>query len=162
MNIEDIKVQARQFSQDGKAWHFHILTPECLLNDTGMYALILENATDHAEQVVFSEEPYMGVGEELVKLLHGADVMKEDAGTKKISPSEHVAKILVRAKELTAHNIFWHHHMLFPGCKYNTHGGKWVILFEDTETGEVIESASDTEPKSDLQHIEGLFYAQKK
>ena len=88
--------------------------------------------------------------------------MKEDADTKKILSSEHVAKLLVRAKELTAHNIFWHHHMLFPGCKYNTHEGKGVIVFEDMETGEVIESVSDTEPISDLQHIEGLFYGQKK
>ena len=52
--------------------------------------------------------------------------------------------------------------MLFPGCKYNKHGDKWVIVFEDMEKGEIIESISEDEPKSDLQHIEGLFYSQKK
>jgi len=161
MNVEGIRVLARQFSQAGKAWHFHILTPDCMLNDTGMYALILENTTDHTEQAVYSEEPYMGIGEELVKLLHGSDVVRAESDSNPIPPSAQVSEMLVRAKALSAKGIFWHHHMLFPGCKYNTHGNNYVLIFEDAETGKKLESISESEPKADLQYIESLFYAQK-
>ena len=52
--------------------------------------------------------------------------------------------------------------MLFPYCKFNKNKGKWTIIFEDKEKNEIIESITDTEPKTDLQYIEALFYSQKK
>jgi len=112
--------------------------------------------------VVCSDEPYLGVGRELVKLLHGDDVVKDEPEENIVPPSEQVGRLLVRAKQLTEKEKFWHHHMLFPGCKYNKHGNKWVIVFEDQEQGKIIESVSENEPKSDLQHIERLFYNQQK
>jgi hypothetical protein len=45
---------------------------------------------------------------------------------------------------------------------FNNSKGKWTIIFEDQENNEVIESVTKDEPKSDLQHIEKLFYAQKR
>ncbi len=160
--IEEIRRLAKRFSELDKKWHFHILTPECQLNETGNYALVLENITDSDTYISYSDKPYMGTGEELVKLLHGADVMKGENEEKKSDPSEQVIKLLVRAKELIKEGVFWHHHMLFPKCKYNKHGDKWVIVFEDADKGEIIESISEHEPKNDLQHIEALFYSQKK
>jgi len=163
MTIEEIKKLAVQFNLEYKKWHFHILTPECQLNDTDKYVLVLENTTDNKEYCVYSDEPYMDIGKELVQLLHGNDVIKSKEEKKDLDPaSKKVIEILKRAKELTEKNIFWHHHMLFPGCKFNKHQDKWVIVFEDPEKGNIIESVSDLEPKNDLQYIEDLFYKQKK
>lgn len=162
MTVDEIKSLAKQFSAGKKKWHFHILTPNCQLNDFHKYALVLENVTDNQSYVVYSNEPYMGIGKELVTLLHGTDVVKDETEKKASPPSIQVSNLLARAKELSSKGIFWHHHMLFPGCKYNKHGIKWVIVFEDQEKRETIEIVSDTEPKSDLQYIEGLFYSQKK
>lgn len=160
--VGEIKQKAKDFSATGKKWHFHILTPECQLNERGGYALVLENANDNEAFVCYSDEPYMDAGKELVKLLHGKDVVKESEQEELEKPSPKVATILERAKQLNSQSKNWHHHMLFPGCRFNKHQDKWVIVFEDKETGEVIESVSDDEPKGDLKHIETLFYQQKK
>jgi len=162
-SIGEIKQKAKQFSVDGKKWHFHILTPECLLNDKGGYALVLENTSDDEAFVCYSEEPNMDTGKKLVKLLHGDDVVKDESDEPKESkPSVQVAKILERAKQLNKIGKSWHHHMLFSGCRFNKHVGKFAIIFEDKEAGEVIESVTEDEPKGDLQQIETLFYQQKK
>jgi len=129
MTINEIKSLAKQFAANHKRWHFHILTPDCQLNDSGKYALVLENVSDNQHFVVFSDEPYMDVGKELVALLHGADVIKEVTKEIPSPPSDQVAHLLTRAKELSQKGIFWHHHMLFPGCKYNKHENMWVIVF---------------------------------
>jgi hypothetical protein len=161
--VDEIKNKAKDFSTSGKKWHFHILTPECQLNEKGGYALVLENTTDNEAYVSYSDEPYMDIGKELVKLLHGDDVVKDDKEESQESkPSPQVQEILKRAKRLNNQGKSWHHHMLFPGCRFNKHSGKWAIIFEDKEAGEVIESVSDDEPKGDLKHIETLFYQQKK
>lgn len=160
--IREIKTISERFSQENIKWHFHILTPECQLNDTDQYALVLENVTDQEAWVCYSSQPYMNIGHELVKLLHGDDVMHKNEENHISPPSPQVQQLLNRAKEMNDQGKFWHHHMLFPGCRYNQHAEKFVIIFEDQEIGQTIESITETEPKSDLQHIEGLFYAQKK
>jgi len=160
--IEEIKKTAQEYAANGIKWHFHILTPECTLNTTKEYALILENASNDTMCVCYSATPYMTIGKELVQLLHGKDVIKETKEQKELPPSPKVEKLIQRAKELIEKGVFWHHHMLFPYCAFNKQKGKWAILFEDKENNEVIESISETEPKSDLQHIEALFYSQKK
>ncbi len=160
--IEEIKKTAQEYATSGIKWHFHILTPECKLNTTKEYALILENASNDTKYVCYSETPYMTIGKELVQLLHGKNVIKKDEEKKELPPSPQVEKLIQRAKELTEKGIFWHHHMLFPYCSFNNQKGKWVIIFEDKENNTIIESISETEPKSDLQHIEALFYSQKK
>ena len=155
---------ASDFAERDVSWHFHILTPECQLNDSDRYALVLENATDEAAFVACSDEPYMDVGKQLVKLLHGADVVREGDDEKGAegTPSASVAKILERGRELMEANVYWHHHMLFPDCIYNRHQDKWTIVFEDMEAGEIIESVTKDEPKGDLKLIETLFYSQKR
>ncbi len=160
--VEDIEKHVKEYIDKGTNWHFHILTPECQLNDVRNYVLILENTGDDTVYVCYSSKPYMDVGKELVQLLHGSDVMKDKNENKKIPASAQVNKLLNRAKTLNAQGKFWHHHMLFPYCKYNKNRGKWTIIFEDYENNEVIESISDDEPTGDLQHVEALFYSQKK
>lgn len=162
MTVDEIRTLAEECSHNGKAWHFHILTPECQLNSSGKHTLVLENATDRKEYVVYSDTPFMDIGKILVTLLHGNDVVKGETEINPSPPSEMVEKMIIKAKELMAKGFFWHHHMLFPGCKFNTHGDKWVIVFEDKEKEKIIKSISDDEPKNDLQYIEGLFYSQKK
>ena len=165
VSVKDILANAKQFTADEKTWHFHILTPECQLNESGSYALVLENTTDQNVYVCYSKEPYMNEGKQLVKLLHGDDVVDENeekSKNKVTQSSETVVEILDRAKILHSQGISWHHHMLFPGCKFNKYSKKWVILFEDKLNGELIESVTENEPKDDLKLIETLFYQQEK
>jgi hypothetical protein len=68
----------------------------------------------------------------------------------------------VRARELNARGIAWHHHMLFPDCALNPNPGSWNLLFEDPETGQQISALYHDEPVQDLREVEALFYAQKK
>lgn len=161
-SIEEIKRHAEHCSINGDSWHFHILTPQCQLNTEDKYSLILENTTSNKTLVCYSEVPYMNIGKELVQLLHGKDVMKNQKEKKEQPPSSGVEKLLARAKELNKQGKFWHHHMLFPHCLFNKYKGKWTIVFEDKERNEKIESITDREPKTDLQYIENLFYSQKK
>lgn len=153
---------AQVWARAKKQWHFHILTPECLLNDTSQYVLVLENTTDGQVLACYSAKPYMDLGKKLVAILHGNVVQPQQDQEVKSQPSPSAWEIIQRAKQLNQQGIAWHHHMLFPGCKYNKHKDKWVIIFEDKLTGEILESVSDTEPKNDLKYIETLFYQQKK
>lgn len=161
VNIQEIIIKARQFKDQNLNWHFHILTPECQLNETNSYALILEDNTHNKVFTYpFTEKP-MDLGKELLQLLHGKTILqKEEIVTKKISPE--VEKILKKAKELNSQGIFWHHHMIFPDCTFNKHKGKWVLILEDQESGDILGSLTETEPKEDLKLIETLFYQQTK
>ena len=159
-SIKQIKKIAQDLSKNKKSWHFHILTPTCHLSTTNKYALIVENTTDKKTYVCYSNEPYMGIGEIFVKLLHGDDVV-QDKAEELNDPSSTIKELFKRAKKLNQQGKFWHHHMLFPDCVFND-TGKWLILFEDQEKGEVLKNISDNEPKSDLKHIETMFYNQKR
>lgn len=160
--VGELRQIAKELASSGKKWHFHILTPECQLNDSDKCAFVLENADDNEAWVCYSDQPQMDLGKELVKLLHGNDVVKGEGEEIEIPPSPQVKELLKRASDLNRRGKFWHHHMLFPGCRFNKYKGKYVIVFEDQEKGEIIESVSDGEPKCDLQHIERLFYSQKR
>lgn len=158
---EDILKLAQEFSNKKLSWHFHILTPECKLNNSDKYALILENGTENKSYVFFSESAEMDIGKQLVGLLHGKVTSKEENLITNYRPPANVLKIIEIAKDLMSKNKYWHHHMLFPDCIFNKNKGKWTIMFEDQENDKVIESVSDNEPKQDLKLIEPLFYSQK-
>lgn len=161
IKTQEIINKARQFKDQNLKWHFHILTPECRLNETDSYALILEDNTNNQIYTCSFKEKPMGMGKELLQLLHGKTILqKEETLTNKISPG--VEKILKKAKELNSQGIFWHHHMIFPDCVFNKHKGKWVLILEDQESGEILGSVTETEPKEDLKLIETLFYQQDK
>lgn len=166
VQIRGIKEKARELSDDGKSWHFHILTPECKFNESEKSAFILENASDGEVFVCYSDEPQMDAGKELVKLLHGKDVVKDSSVDPEqgrgVELPEDVKRIVQRAKELNSKGKFWHHHMLFPDCTLNKQRGKWMAVLEDRERGEMLKAVFDREPKEVLKEIETLFYQQKK
>ena len=156
-SIEKIFQTAVRLQEKNQPWHFHILTPDCRLNNSTQYALVLE--TKDQLLVNYAEKPYLEIGEQLVRLLHGNTVMSKNLEALP-PPSPSVQPILARARELTKQGQFWHHHLLFPHCQYNTHPGQWVLIFEDPRSREILESVTDQEPKADLKHVETLFYSQ--
>lgn len=127
-----------------------------MLNDSGKFAFVLENEADGETFVSYPDKAPMEMGEELVKLLYGENILeKNDAPM----PPE-MDKMIARAEELCKKGVHWHHHMLFPDCIYNKHKGKYSIFFEDPESGEVIEYLSDNNPTSELARMEVLYYSQ--
>lgn len=157
-SAEEIKNKAREFSGKKESWHFHILTPDCQLNKSKQFTLVLESSGQVWSS--FSEKRPMEAGEELVKLLHGQDVVQKENIGSGASTSLSVQKIIERAKDLSSQRIYWHHHLLFPDCQFNKHPGEWTLILEDPHHDEILESLSATEPKEDLKQIETLFYSQ--
>ena len=155
---EEILHKARQLADAQSEWHFHLLTPDCLLNMSKQFVLVLEDKDAKEVYAFSSDEKPMETSEALLRLLHGNKIMdeKEELG----ELSENVKQMMLRAKELNDHGFFWHHHVLFPYCTYNNHQGKWTIIFEDPEKKEKTESVSDTEPKANMKEIEPAFYHQ--
>jgi hypothetical protein len=160
MSIEEIMQKAKEFQEEGKKWHFHMLTPDCMFNERkDKQAFILENETDSQNFVTYSDKRYMEQGQTLVKMLHGNQILKDKMLEEK--EDKNIKLMVQKAKNLNKRGINWHHHMLFPDCIFNKHKGKWCIVFEDKSTGKLIESVSDNEPKENLRKIEILYYAQK-
>lgn len=158
--IEQIVEKANEFKSQGKKWHFHMLTPDCMFNEkTDKHAFVLENISDSQIFFYYSNERRMKEGKQLVEMLHQIKV--QDEGTDSHQENEQLREILQRAKELNFKGISWHHHMFFPNCRYNKHQGKWCLVMEDKEQNKAIESITQHEHKQDLQKVEKLFYEQK-
>jgi len=158
ITIEQVQEQARLWQAQGKRWHFHMFTPNCVFNERrDKYAFVLENRTDDQTYVVYSDEPHVEADRELVKMLHGDAILDRDRGTTS-SGNEKMQIILQRASDLNERNIPWHHHMLFPDCLFNQHQGQWNIVFEGQDT--VVEVLYDKEPVDDLTSIEVLYAEQ--
>lgn len=158
--IEEIMEKARKLQKQGKRWHFHMLTPDCVFNKRkDKHAFVLECGSDSQSLINYSDKRHMEKGKILVRMLHGSEIVSEKAPERALSRNVHI--MIEKATELNKRGIRWHHHMLFPDCIFNKNKGEWCIIFEDKETGRVIESVSDCEPTGDLRRIESLFYAQK-
>lgn len=155
---ENILKIAQELHDSQKEWHFHLLTPDCLLNTSGKFVLVLEDKDNKEVYSYVADEKPMDTSEALLRLLHGNKIMdeKEELG----EVSEKVKGMMKRAKELNENGYFWHHHVLFPYCTYNSHPGKWTVVLEDTQKKEKMESESDEEPKADMKEIEPAFYHQ--
>jgi hypothetical protein len=108
--------------------------------------------------VCYSDKAEKELGQELSPLLHGSKILNKDTTDKDYQSSATIRKIVERAKLLNKQGIEWHHHMLFPGCRFNKHSLKFTLVFEDPQAGETLESLSNEEPTNDLKQIEGLFY----
>lgn len=158
---ERIEEIAKQLHKNDKDWHFHLLTPDCVLNPRDdKHTFVVEDTDENRVFVTYTEERQFGLGEELYELLH-QDLDDEESGEEANGElSEKVERIVERADELNQEKIPWHHHTLFPGCVFNEHD-QWCILFEDPETGETIEPLYGEEPETDLQAIEKLYYSQE-
>ncbi len=159
--IEEAVHVAHAAHSADKKWHFHMLSPSCKFNiHKDRHALVVEVPTDELVYVVYSQERPMQIGQQLVALLHGKKVLQGSGDALQASNSA-TAEILKRAKELNSRGVPWHHHLLFPECKLNSSPGQWNLIFEDPETGQVLNSLYRDEPISDLKEVEALFYAQK-
>jgi hypothetical protein len=156
--LKDIQTKAHQLHDEGLKWHFHILTPTCSLNDKPQYAFVLECPERQLATVYYSDRAEKELGQELSPLLHGTKILNKDTAETDYVPSETVEKIIKRAQALNAQDFEWHHHVLFPSCRFNKHSPKFTLVFEDPQAGDALESLSDTEPTNDLKQIESLFY----
>lgn len=159
ITIEQVMERAKEFQNQGKKWHFHMLTPDCMFNVQDKQAFVLENVTDSHSFVVYSDTRYMEQGQKLVKMLHGEKIL--DNRPEKQEDDAAIEIIVEKAKKYNERGISWHHHMLFPHCIFNKHTGKWCIVFEDKEENKIIDSLSEHEPKENLNKVEVLYYAQK-
>ena len=157
-NLDDIKQRALNAQELGKKWHFHILTPMCQLNVRDQYAFIFEIPADEVAFVYYSDQAEKTLGQELAPLLHGAKVLDNKTTDANYAPSDTIGRIIGRAKSLNESGIEWHHHLLFPGCRFNKNSPKHTLVFEDPEYSELLESITSEEPTNDLKQIEGLFY----
>ncbi len=158
--LREARGQARRWHSEGKSWHIHMLTPDCAFNQRpDQHAFVLENSTDGETLVIYSDEPQVDLDHELLLLLHGDDILDRRQATAG-SGSEALEAILHRAEELNAHDLPWHHHIFFPDCVLNEHGGRWAIVFEDSASDHMQQLVYDDEPVDDLRRIEILFFEQ--
>ncbi len=158
--LEEIVSIAEGLATKGKHWHFHILAPDCKLNGGDDFVLMVEDTARQEFFTFHTDSKPSEVGKRLVQLLHGKEVMVGEATPIGYNPSKEIREMVDRAKKLNDEGKAWHHHVLFPDCKFNT-SEKWTILFEYPESAEPLRSVSDTEPKEGLKQIETLFYQGK-
>jgi hypothetical protein len=156
--LETIKTKALELHKYSQKWHFHILTPTCQLNDSGRYAFILECPDQKIAYVYYSNRAEKEVGQELSPLLHGAKIMNQETTDANYEPTVLIKKMAERAKALNEQGVEWHHHVLYPGCRFNEHSPKYSLIVEDPKANEKFESLSDEEPTNDLKQIESQFY----
>ncbi len=159
---KDVLPKAKDWKDQGKKWHFHLLSPNCIFNEKNDNdALILENSTDDQSYVLYTKQRQLKLGKTLIRLLHGNDILQNN---KKIRQpqTEQFIKIVKRAEQMNKCGTPWHHHVFFPDCKYNDHVGQWNIVMEDSKQGSLLEAVYNLEPEDDLKIIEQLFYKQKK
>ena len=159
--IENLVEIARRLQDEGKPWHFHMLTPDCVLNKRkDKYAFILEDESNRETYIVYSYKRHMDTGKELVKLLYGKGILENEPTP--TTPGKGMKAILEKAAQLTKNDLPWHHHILFPKCIFNKHPGKWTIIFEESEEGRSMESVTEHEPIEDVKKLEILYYSQNK
>ncbi|MFH0962037.1 MAG: hypothetical protein V1820_05110 [archaeon] len=166
---QEIEAIARRLSAGKTPWHFHLLTPGCFFNEFSnkfgkMHVFVLENEAGRAAYFSLSKRRNFSLGKKLLKLRHGIGFGSSDSEEGKTAGNPRLENLLSRARDLTERGISWHHHLFLPGCVFNNgrKKGKWVIFFEDPETGKAFQVAYPAEPKEELSRVEKLYYSQRK
>ncbi len=161
-HVERIPELAALWEDQGKIWYFHMLTPDCALNQQDVkYALVMGNSTDSDTWVVYSNQELVKLGQALVRMLHGDAAINVEAAAS--SPARlGLASILKQLDRLNATGQRWHHHLLFSDCVFNNHPGIWTILIEQVDEDGMmnINLLSEEEPVDDLPQIEVSYYGQ--
>lgn len=137
----------------GKHWHSHVLSPGCLHNPFAGYALVIEDDTVAIIYIADSGAAFPEVDKDLVKMLHGDDIL--DAGKAGAQPAP-TSSLLDHLTALQAPQTLWHHHMHFPNCAFNPHPGKWSISVESPEV--LFAEAFSVEPVDVLRAVEVLYF----
>ena len=158
--IDDIRTRAHALNDAGRMWHFHMFPPDCLFNEgpSMRHAFVLEDMDADVQYVAVSDQRESALGRELVPLIHGETILVEP--TEAPVHTEPVRRMLERATALSGKKVPWHHHVFPPVCQYNDNVGRWTMVFEDHESGELIESVTDDEPRDALNALERLYYEQ--
>ncbi len=156
--IDQARGKARSWQKLGENWHFHVLFPDCVFNtQSNQYALVLENRTADQTFVVYSENGFAKVSQELLRLHYGDNILDK---TQVIAFSEEkpIKQILNQCEAFSQDNILWHHHMLFPDCIFNQHPGKWNIVLEGRGETQIVNALYDEEPLDDFQQLEIAYF----
>jgi len=141
--------------RDGKAWHIHVFSPVCRFNPyPGAYGLVIEDNTAGITYIARSDV-FPEVDKDLVKILHGDDVLDEGKGGAVAGARE--VSFLDRITKLDGARANWHHHMSFPDCVFNPHAGKWTIMIE-SDAEPPFHETFDDEPLDLLREIEVLYF----
>jgi len=162
ITLKEIEEKALKYKTGNKNWHFHILTPGCIMNQSNEYVLVLENSTDDESFVYYSEDPITETTEKLVKLSQASRHPEKGEGTFENKPSTGIKPIIKKAKELSDQGKPWHYHLLSPDCIFNQDKPNWTIIFEDVANNEKAKILSIEEPKNDIKQIQTVFEGQKK
>ncbi|MGB3418251.1 MAG: hypothetical protein WBG88_02910 [Mesorhizobium sp.] len=143
--------------RQGKPWHSHVLSPGCEHNPyADGYAIVVEDDSERRAYIARSEG-FPEVDKDLVKILHGDDILDASKTASAGGSGKAVASpMLERLREIDARRIAWHHHMNFPTCAFNPQPGKWAITIESGE-GSFFE-AYDGEPIDVLREVEVLYF----
>jgi hypothetical protein len=140
-----------------KKWHSHVLSPHCVLNPyPEQFAIVIEDDTDGVSYIAASDG-FPEVDRELVKMLHGDDILDEAKSRLGGADVSIDSELLARVVELNDRGVPWHHHMNFPDCVFNQRKGKWAITVE-SGTGDIAYETYDHEPKEILREIEVLYF----
>lgn len=145
---------AERLTSSQHRWHSHVLTPDCARNPFPRYAIVIED--DHAHRVyVATSESFPDVDKDLVKMLHGPDIIDRQSATA-AAGARTESPILDRVSAIDRAGRSWHHHMCFPACAFNPEPGRWTI---EVEAGRSSWSESwDEEPADVLREIEVMFF----
>ncbi|QKV20032.1 hypothetical protein [Oricola thermophila] len=148
---------AESLALAGKRWHSHVLSPGCDFNPRpDRYALVIEDDTDDVTYLAYSHG-FPEVDKELVKMLHGDDILDASATSGGDNPEVAASTLLPRLREIDAAGANWHHHMHFPDCTFNPHPGKWSISVEDG-AGNAFSEVYDDEPVDVLREVEVIYF----
>ena len=148
--LDECLLLAQSLAKDGKPWHSHVQNPFA-----GVFALVIEDDDSAIPYVANSGAAFPEVDEELVKMLHGANIL--DASKARSAMSSLVAsRVLAHVQTLQTDGIVCHHHMHFTSCAFNPHPGKWSISIESPDV--LFAEASGTELVDVLREIEVLYF----
>ncbi len=146
--------KASRWSNSGIDWHFHLLSPVCLLNPTKWHELFIESTKG-----AFVAKSHRDLSKNAHYLFHAQFKSQSKEVTSPHSAA--FSKILNRAKHLGKKGIRWHYHFLPSRCIFNKHLGKWAIILEDPLNNKIIEVVYPHYPMQDLSKIETLFYSHR-
>lgn len=139
-----------------KKWHSHVLSPGCAHNPYhDSYAVVVEDDSDGIAYIARSDG-FPEVDKDLVKILHGDDILDASKATAGKDGAEISSEMLKRLIEIDGKGIAWHHHMNFPDCVFNPHRGKWAITIESAAG--TFSEAYDDEPIDVLREVEVIYF----
>lgn len=156
--LERCRDIALGLDETGKNWHSHVLSPGCRLNPfPDLYAIVVEDNTDDVTYVA-SSDGFPEVDKELVKILHGDDILDADKIADDGSEGQESSTLLALVEDLDGRGVAWHHHMHFPDCVFNPRRGQWAISVEHGD-GAVADESYAEEPVDVLRRIEVAYFS---